>query len=143
MTSKLARNVAISVLLVLAACSAAVYAKYFAPSGDLDDYARYNLPRNDGAPKDGAVKVTFLGTTTLLFDDGESQLLVDGFLTRPSFWKVVTGSPLETDTTAVNRALSRARVERLKALYVAHSHYDHVLDVAYIVQRTHAHLYGS
>ena len=29
------------------------------------------------------VKVTWLGSTTLLFDDDETQILIDGFVSRP------------------------------------------------------------
>ena len=30
------------------------------------------------------LKVTFFGTTTLLFDDGKNQVLFDAHVTRPS-----------------------------------------------------------
>ena len=30
------------------------------------------------------MKVTFFGTTTLLFDDGKDQILFDAHITRPS-----------------------------------------------------------
>src|SRR5215475_4215517 len=93
-------------------------------AGDIDRYRAHYLSASDGVPKDGAVKVTFLGTTTLLFDDGETQLMTDGFFSRPSLLKVTT-SKIQTDTRVVDAVLKRARVERLKALFVAHSHYDH------------------
>ena len=78
----------------------------------------------------------------LLFDDGETQLLIDGFSSRPSMQQVAT-SMIQTDAAAVDAVLSRAQVNGPKALLVAHSHFDHALDVAYIVQRTGAKLYGS
>ncbi|MCV3214073.1 hypothetical protein OGM63_11215 [Plectonema radiosum NIES-515] len=44
----------------------------------------------------------------------------------------------------VDQALSQyAKVDRLNALFVAHSHFDHALDVAYIAKKTVAQLYGS
>ena len=33
------------------------------------------------------MKITFLGTTTLLFDDGADQILFDAHFTRPSIEK--------------------------------------------------------
>lgn len=96
-------------------------------------------------PTGGAVKVTFLGTSTLLFDDGKTQFMIDGFLTRPSRRQVILGR-IETDRTSVDAALQRAGVDeaRLLAVLVSHSHYDHALDVADIVCRhSQAKLYGS
>jgi L-ascorbate metabolism protein UlaG (beta-lactamase superfamily) len=76
----------------------------------------------------------------LLFDDGETQLLLDGFITRLPQEALST---LQTDKALVDSVLSRVGVERLKALFVAHSHFDHALDVAYIAQQTGAQLCGS
>jgi L-ascorbate metabolism protein UlaG (beta-lactamase superfamily) len=131
------------VFLLLGVVAVIVYAKYLAPSGNIDKYNRYIVPATDQVPAGGAIKVTFLGTTMLLFDDGETQLMIDGFVSRPPAWRVALRCPLKTDTALVDTALSRVKVERLKALFAAHSHYDHVLDAAYIVQKTHSHLYGS
>jgi L-ascorbate metabolism protein UlaG (beta-lactamase superfamily) len=110
--------------------------------GSIEHYRKHFLPERDGDPKNGAVKVTFLGTGTLLFDDGETQVMTDGFFSRPPFLKVIRGK-IETDQEVVDRALKRAGVERLKALFVAHSHYDHALDVAHVVDKTGAKLHGS
>ena len=32
---------------------------------------------------------------------------------------------------------------KLKGLFIAHTHYDHALDLAYIAKRTGTHVYGS
>ena len=37
------------------------------------------------------MKVTYFGTTTLLFDDGKDQILFDAHITRPSLGKYITG----------------------------------------------------
>jgi L-ascorbate metabolism protein UlaG (beta-lactamase superfamily) len=110
-------------------------------SSDVNQYRPYFIKQGDGGMKKGSIKVTFLGTTTLLFDDGESQLMLDGFFSRPSLIRLIRN--IETDTKAVDAALKRAKVDRLKALFVAHSHYDHAFDVAYVIQKTKAKLYGS
>jgi L-ascorbate metabolism protein UlaG (beta-lactamase superfamily) len=111
-------------------------------AGGLEQYRNHFLKSSDEEPKNGAVKVTFLGTSTLLFDDGETQIMIDGFFTRPALLRVARGN-LETDTKAVDAALKRAKVERLKALFVAHSHYDHAFDAAYVAKQTKAKLHGS
>ena len=43
------------------------------------------------------LKVTFFGTTTLLFDDGKDQILFDAHVTRPSIEKYVAGAEVVTD----------------------------------------------
>jgi L-ascorbate metabolism protein UlaG (beta-lactamase superfamily) len=111
-------------------------------SGDIERYRKHFLPANEAEPRNGAVKVTFLGTGTLLFDDGETQLMTDGFFSRPSFLKVIRGK-IETDPKVVDSALKRAGVTNLKALFVAHSHYDHAFDVAHVAKKTGAKLHGS
>lgn len=128
--------------MAIALLATAALAGCGAPRSLLDPYRRYIATHTERQPQPGEVKATFLGTTTLLFDDGETQLMIDGFFSRPPMAKVAT-SQIETDMAAVDAALSRAGVDRLKALFVAHSHYDHVLDAAYVIRRTGAKLYGS
>jgi L-ascorbate metabolism protein UlaG (beta-lactamase superfamily) len=109
-------------------------------SAAIDQFSSYYLKQNT-EPKTGAVTVTFIGTTTLLFDDGETQLMIDGFFTRPTLQQFE--GKIETDTEVVDAALERANVSRLKALFVTHSHEDHSLDSTYVVRKTGAMLYGS
>jgi L-ascorbate metabolism protein UlaG (beta-lactamase superfamily) len=111
------------------------------PSTGIDQYRSYYLKQDNAEPKNGSVKVTFLGTTTLLFDDGETQLMIDGFFTRPSL-KQFKGK-IETNTKVVDAALKQAKVTRLKGLFVVHSHEDHSLDAPYVAKKTGAMLYGS
>jgi L-ascorbate metabolism protein UlaG (beta-lactamase superfamily) len=111
-------------------------------SGIIDRYSSYYLSQNDQEPRNGAIKVTFFGTTMLLFDDGETRLMLDGYITRPSLITRRTRD-IETDPELVDAALARAHVDRVDALFVAHSHFDHALDIAYVAQKTGAHLYGS
>ncbi|MGK9272569.1 MBL fold metallo-hydrolase [Williamsia muralis] len=89
-----------------------------------------------------AVTVSFLGVTTLLFDDGESAIMTDGFFTRPSMARTLL-TPLRTDPDQVDYALRRAGVDSLDAVICAHSHYDHALDSALVAQRTGAVLVGG
>src|ERR1700722_893355 len=98
-------------------------------SSDINRYRPYFIKQSDADLKKGSIKVTFLGTNTLLFDDGESQVMIDGFFSRPSVVKLI--KKVETDTRVVDAALKQAKVDRLKALFVSHSHYDHVFDAAY------------
>lgn len=88
------------------------------------------------------VSMTFFGTTTWLLDDGETQLLLDAHLTRPGILRVLLGK-LKTNADFVDEVLRRFPMDRLKAIFVSHTHYDHVLDAAYIAQKTGADIYGT
>ena len=88
------------------------------------------------------MKVTFFGTTTLLFDDGVDQLLFDAHLTRPSLLKYICGSDA-TNTGLVEEMLALHHIDRLRGIFISHTHHDHVMDAPYIAGRTGATLYGS
>ncbi len=110
------------------------------------------------------MKVTFFGTTTLLFDDGKDQILFDCHFTRPSLLKyicggapsenpflakteeelsVLTGTAVSTDTRVVDEMLEKHHIDRLRAVFISHTHHDHVMDVSYIANKCGALIYGS
>lgn len=90
-----------------------------------------------------AVTMTWLGVTTLLFDDGETQLMIDGFFSRPSLADLVLGRPVESDAATINYVLDEFRMRRLAAIIPVHSHYDHAMDIGAIANRTSASILGS
>ena len=88
------------------------------------------------------MKVTFFGTTTLLFDDGRDQILFDCHFTRPSLMKYISGSE-GTDTALADELLRLHPMDRLKAMFISHTHHDHVMDAPYVANKTGAVIYGS
>lgn len=88
------------------------------------------------------MKVTFFGTTTLLFDDGVDQVLFDAHMTRPSLPRYALGKGA-TDRALVDRLLEAHGVNRLRAIFISHSHHDHVMDAPYIANRCGATIYGT
>jgi len=91
----------------------------------------------------GAFGVTFLGVSSLLFDDGEHAVLTDGFFSRPSLLRVGLGR-VAPDDARIEAALGRLGVGgRLRAVLPVHTHYDHVLDSAAVARRTGAVLVGG
>ena len=89
------------------------------------------------------VTVTWFGVTTLLFDDGETQILIDGFISRPSVFETLLGIPVSSDAPMINYVLNEYRVQRLAAIIPVHSHYDHAMDVGAIANRSSASIFGS
>lgn len=109
------------------------------PSLDDIDWAPY--PEYDAVA--GAVSVTWLGVSTLLFDDGETQLLVDGFFSRPSLAELVFGRPIDSNAATIDYALDVWRIRRLAAIIPTQSHFDHAMDAGAIANRTSASILGS
>lgn len=114
----------------------------------IGQYRDYYLSTAGGTPSNGAVKVTFYGTSTLLFDDGDTQIMVDAFITRPTLTTAVTSlktgaALIETDKPTVDAWLARPEIGTISAIFPTHSHHDHAIDIAYIANRTGAHVYGS
>lgn len=90
-----------------------------------------------------SVTATWLGVTTLLFDDGETQILIDGFFSRPSLYDVLLDRPIDNDAPMVNYAMDEFRMRQLAAIIPVHSHYDHAMDVGAIARRSSASVLGS
>jgi L-ascorbate metabolism protein UlaG (beta-lactamase superfamily) len=97
------------------------------PSGD--------IPR-------GAVTVRWTGTATLVFSDGETTWMTDGWFSRPGPLAVL-GGKIAPDVDAIERGLARNEVDELAVVFPVHSHYDHAMDAPEVAKRTGALLLGS
>ena len=89
------------------------------------------------------MKVTFFGTTTLLFDDGKDQILFDAHITRPSLKKYVLRKKVGTNTALCDNLIKLHKIDRLRAIFISHTHHDHVMDAPYIANKCGAKIYGS
>lgn len=90
----------------------------------------------------GAVTVRFSGTSTLLFSDGQTHWMVDGWFSRfgPLHLLVRKIAP---DVEAIKRGLEANEVSKLAAVIPVHSHYDHAMDAPLVASLTGASLFGS
>jgi len=100
-------------------------------------------PQVVNSPPETAVTATWLGVTTLLFDDGETQILVDAFISRPTLFESLTGRPVTCDAPMINYVMNEFGIRRLAAIIPAHSHYDHAMDVGAVANRSSASILGS
>ncbi len=89
------------------------------------------------------LKVTFFGTTTLLFDDGTDQVLFDAHFTRPSLAKYLLNARVATDAALCDRLIKAHGIDRLRGIFISHTHHDHVMDMPYIATKCGATVYGS
>lgn len=84
----------------------------------------------------------YLGVGGWLFRFGQSALLTAPFFSNPSLLDVGMAG-LAPDSTRIDRFLPP--VTDVSAVLVGHAHYDHLMDVPYILRRhaPHARLYGN
>ena len=114
----------ISMFIVLIA----VIIYLFQPSGKVTDFKAWQS--NVDAPHQG-LTVRFFGVSTLLFDDGQDQILIDGFFTRPDLWHVLS-SKISGDFPLLVQLKRQYELHRTQAIFVTHSHYDHALDIPHL-----------
>lgn len=95
-------------------------------------------------PDGGAgVSVTWLGVSSLLFDDGETQILIDAAFTRIAAQRYALLRPVASDVATINYAMDEYRIDRLAAIVPVHAHIDHAIDVGRVANRSTALVLGS
>ena len=78
------------------------------------------------------LRIRWLGTFGYEISDAQTTILIDPFITRPKPAELL--KPIVIDTSAVQRyLLSTVDLDKLAAILVTHSHYDHLEDVPYIL----------
>lgn len=127
----------LSVLLLIALVSGLAAWRPSLPAGRADEMIL--------APA-SPVRATFVGVSTLMFDDGEQAVMVDGFFSRPGLLKTAFGR-VGPDEPVIRDSLKRLGVLdgplKLLAVVTAHSHYDHAMDAPVVARLTGAMLVGS
>jgi L-ascorbate metabolism protein UlaG (beta-lactamase superfamily) len=80
------------------------------------------------------VGITYLGVDAFLVRHGDDVVLTAGMLSAPSPLRLLD---LRTDTARVDRILRAALPDPsiVKAVLVGHSHYDHAMDLPYLMRR--------
>ena len=86
-----------------------------------------------------SIRVTYLGVNGFEFETGNRTLLVDPYFTRIELLPAALNRPIHSDAKRVSEGLRHVR-RKIDAILVTHAHFDHLLDVPEIMQRTHARL---
>jgi L-ascorbate metabolism protein UlaG (beta-lactamase superfamily) len=83
------------------------------------------------------VSIRWLGTAGHVISTKTTTVLIDPYLSRPSFRELLL--PIRSDETLFNRWLP----EKIDAVLLGHSHFDHLLDAPAIAKRYRARVVGS
>lgn len=103
-----------------------------------DTYKHLRQPRSTS----GSMTATFFGTSSLLFQAGGTNVISDGFVSRPDRKAVLTGE-IEPKEECIKWAMARLGIDRAAAIFAGHSHYDHAMDAPLFARLTGATLVGS
>ncbi len=125
-----------AVLLLLASGFVLVQSQRRPP---LAPYAGLVLPP---APPAAPIRVQFAGVCTLVFDDGETAIMTDGFFSRPGLARML--GTIAPDEAAVDAGLAALKLRRPPAAVIpVHGHYDHAMDAPMVARKTGALLLGD
>jgi len=124
----------LSILLftaLLAACSS----KLQLPS--------YETPLSVGQLPEETLTIQYLGVGGHIFSYGDSKIMTAPSFSNPHFMFAGPFFPMSVDEEAVDRYMPKA--DDVEMILVGHAHYDHLLDVPYVMQKhtPNAHVYGS
>jgi L-ascorbate metabolism protein UlaG (beta-lactamase superfamily) len=135
MISKFFKSTLIAILIVGATATLWVLSR--------PGMSEVGIPYASAAPKESPLTVVWLGVSTLLFDDGETQIMTDGFVSRPSLLDLLLEKPIAADVDLIQQVIENQYIDRLAAIIPVHSHYDHALDTADFAKLTGADILGS
>jgi L-ascorbate metabolism protein UlaG (beta-lactamase superfamily) len=94
------------------------------------------------APPSSGVRVTYLGTNGYLLQTSDSTILIDPYFSRIALMPVASNTAIKPDISRINLGMERLP-KRIDAILVTHGHFDHLLDVPEVAQRTGASVVAS
>lgn len=74
------------------------------------------------------VTARWLTVASVVLDDGKNRILFDPAWTRPTLMNWMGVDPLKSDDQIVKSVLSKNKLNKVDAIFVSHSHFDHSVD---------------
>jgi len=87
------------------------------------------------------MNLTFLGTNTLLLEKATSRLMIDPHFSRPGLLQLLDKN--KPDRARISSALKAFGISELNGVLLTHTHYDHAMDAAEVINQVGGILYGS
>jgi hypothetical protein len=120
---------------ILTACSSSI--KHMSVYHSPDPAEIQKILPND------SLSIQYLGVGGQLFRFGQHAIMTAPSITNPHFLLLGPFMPISADTDMIDRYLPD--VSNVESILVGHAHYDHLMDVPYVMQEKakNAHVYGS
>lgn len=128
------KNFILVLFLALTACSSS--------TENMKIYQSNNQALIQKLPENG-LSIQYLGVGGHLFKFRGSAIMTAPSITNPSFWVLGPFMPISPDTDMIDNFLPD--VSDVETILVGHAHYDHLMDVPYIMEEKapNAHVFGS
>lgn len=91
----------------------------------------------------GQVTFKWLGISGFVLSDSETTLVFDPAITRIPFYDFLPFRTVQSEASEVKYWMERCGVKTVNAIFVNHSHTDHVIDAPLVVRNYGGKLYGS
>ena len=79
------------------------------------------------------IEITYLGASGFLIERGDFAVLTAPFFSNPEITSIL--GPIYPKKEEIDRGLENTSLNNVKAILVGHAHYDHLMDVPYIVKK--------
>ncbi len=90
-------------------------------------------PLHCGGPGVGTIELTYLGVGGVLIRYDDEAILTAPFYSHPNLARVLS-LPVKPNTNRIDTyLLEKDQIEDVQGILVGHSHYDHAMDLPYIV----------
>ena len=90
-----------------------------------------------------ALEGRWTGVAGVLVTDGETTILVDPVVTKPTLKHRMFNSVLEIDQEKVKEAIKIWNSPSVAAIFASHQHFDHASDIGAFAEQTNATVYGG
>lgn len=87
------------------------------------------------------VELRWLSGSSILLDDGSTKILFDAAYTRPTWRHWLNLDPFASEEKTVQKVVADNELDNLQAIFVTHSHFDHVVDAPTVARLTKAIFY--
>ncbi len=90
-----------------------------------------------------ALEGRWIGVGGVLLSDGETTILIDPVVTKPTLKHWLFNAVLEIDKAKVKSVIDGWNIPAVAAVFSTHQHFDHVSDIGEFALQTKATVYGG
>ena len=87
------------------------------------------------------VEMRWLTVASVYLDDGKTRILIDPCFTRPGLMHWLNLEKIKSDEQNIRTILSKYDINKVNALFISHSHFDHSIDATMVAKITGGTLY--